>query len=203
MLIFWSSEILCILDLRSNSMLCSMLSIIAAAGYLVNCDFNAWGVDMTYLLLDYLIQFKTYWKVLLVLDGLVLERPRWRSKCGVLLLLIWEKEVLKVECPFGYPVSGSLSKSSQAGKLLNICLDSWLNVVFLDSSLGSFVANWTCMIALIEHFTCLHVMFCMLRSSLSYHRAIVKPDFGPIFPCSSTSRLISDLRLPPYLTFSL
>ncbi|ESW31060.1 hypothetical protein PHAVU_002G205500 [Phaseolus vulgaris] len=24
---------------------------------------------MTYLLLDYLIQFKTYWKVLLVLDG--------------------------------------------------------------------------------------------------------------------------------------
>jgi len=34
----------------------------------------------------------------------------------------WEKEVLKVECPFGYPVSGSLSKSSQAGKLLNICL---------------------------------------------------------------------------------
>ncbi|KAK7363185.1 hypothetical protein VNO77_05316 [Canavalia gladiata] len=31
------------LDLRSNSMLCSMLSIIAA-GYLVNCDFLAWGV---------------------------------------------------------------------------------------------------------------------------------------------------------------
>jgi len=58
-------------------------------------------------------------------------------------------------------------------------------------------------IALIELFTCLHVMFCLLRSSLSYHRELVKPHFGPIFPCSSTSRLISDFRLPRYLTFSL
>ncbi|BAT74012.1 hypothetical protein VIGAN_01159400 [Vigna angularis var. angularis] len=58
-------------------------------------------------------------------------------------------------------------------------------------------------IALIQLFTCLHVMFCLLRSSLSYHRALVKPDFALIFPCSSTSRLISDFRLPPYLTFSL
>ncbi|KAL9329125.1 hypothetical protein ACSQ67_004128 [Phaseolus vulgaris] len=49
---------------------------------------------MTYLLLDYLIQFKTYWKVLLVLDGWVLERPRWRSKCGVLLLLIGRRKIL-------------------------------------------------------------------------------------------------------------
>lgn len=32
----------CLLDLRSNSMLCSMLII--AAGYLVNCDFHAWRV---------------------------------------------------------------------------------------------------------------------------------------------------------------
>ncbi|CAK8578060.1 unnamed protein product [Lathyrus sativus] len=24
--------------------------------------------------------------------------------------------------------------------------DSWLNVIFLGSSLGSFVANWTCMV---------------------------------------------------------
>lgn len=73
-----------------------------------------------------------------------------------------EEKVLKVECRFGYPVSGSLDKSSKTGKLLNmptflllldmgiICAllmsltfwqDSWLNVVFLDSSLGYFVTN--------------------------------------------------------------
>lgn len=30
--------------------------------------------------------------------------------------------------------------------LLTFWQDSWLNVVFLGSSLGSFVANWTCMV---------------------------------------------------------
>lgn len=27
----------------------------------------------------------------------------------------WEKEVLKLECPFGYHVSGSLDRNSQTG----------------------------------------------------------------------------------------
>lgn len=44
-------------------------------------------------------------------------------------------------------------------------------------------------IALIELFTCLHVMFCLLRSGLSYHKEIVKPAYGPKFAFSSITRV--------------
>lgn len=94
MLTIWSVEILCMIDLLSELVLCSML-LINAAGYLVSCDFHAWEIEYGIFATGFPVS--VYWKVIW------LWMDFWEGQAGSLDLGVC------LEFPFGHTISGSLN----------------------------------------------------------------------------------------------